>query len=106
MRIDPEQLKAFQGERTAAAIGKTLAEKQGLKLGQKITLKGDIYAVNLELTIRAIFEGTADSSDNRLVFPPQVCGGIPDGSTQRPGRNLCHSGGFSRGCAPHRERSR
>ena len=68
MTVDPEQLKAFQSERTAAAIGKTLAEKQGLKLGQKITLKGDIYPVDLELTIRAIFEGTADSSDNVMYF--------------------------------------
>jgi len=68
MKIDPEQLKAFQSERTAAAIGKTLAEKQGLKLGQKITLKGDIYPVDLELTIRAIFGGTADSSDNVMYF--------------------------------------
>src|SRR4030095_7068049 len=68
MKIDPEQLKTFQNDRTAAAIGKTLAEKQGLRLGQKITLKGDIYAVNLELTIRAVFEGTADSSDNVLYF--------------------------------------
>lgn len=68
MKIAPDQLKAFQGERTAAAIGKTLAEKQGFKLGQKITLKGDIYPVNLELTVRAIFEGTADSSDNVMYF--------------------------------------
>ena len=70
MRIDPEQLKAFQSERTAAAIGKTLAEKQGLKLGQKITLKGDIYPVNLELTIRAIFEGNGRQQRQCLVFPP------------------------------------
>ncbi len=68
MKIDPEQLKAFQSERTAAAIGKTLAEKQGLRMGQKITLKGDIYPVDLELTIRAIFEGTTDSSDNVMYF--------------------------------------
>jgi putative ABC transport system permease protein len=69
MKIDPAQLKAFQSERTAAAIGRTLAEKQNLRLGQKITLKGDIYPVDLELTIRAIFEGTADSSDNVMYFP-------------------------------------
>lgn len=68
MKINPEQLRAFQSERTAAAIGKTLAEKQGFKLGQKVTLKGDIYPVDLELTIRAIFEGTADSSDNVMYF--------------------------------------
>jgi putative ABC transport system permease protein len=68
MTIDPEQLKAFQSERTAAAVGKTLAQKQNFKLGQKITIKGDIYPVNLELTIRAIFIGTTDSSDNVLYF--------------------------------------
>jgi putative ABC transport system permease protein len=68
MKIDPDQLRAFQNERTAAAIGKTLAKGQGLKLGQKVTIKGDIYPVNLELTIRAIFEGTADSGDNVLYF--------------------------------------
>jgi putative ABC transport system permease protein len=68
MKIDPDQLRAFQNERTAAAIGKTLAKDQGLKLGQKVTIRGDIYPVNLELTIRAIFEGTADSGDNVLYF--------------------------------------
>jgi putative ABC transport system permease protein len=68
MKIDSDQLRAFQNERTAAAIGKTLAKDQGLKLGQKVTIRGDIYPVNLELTIRAIFEGTADSGDNVLYF--------------------------------------
>jgi putative ABC transport system permease protein len=68
MKIDPDQLKAFQNERTAAAIGKTLAENQGFKLGQKVTLKGDIYPIDVELTIRAIFEGTEDSSDNVMYF--------------------------------------
>ena len=32
-------------------------KKYGWKLGQKITLKGDIYPVNLELTIRATYKG-------------------------------------------------
>jgi putative ABC transport system permease protein len=68
MKIDPDQLKAFQNERTAAAIGKTLAENQGFRLGQKVTLKGDIYPIDVELTIRAIFEGTEDSSDNVMYF--------------------------------------
>ncbi len=67
-RISPEQLKAFQSERTAAAIGKTLAEKQNLKLGQKVTLKGDFYPVDIELTIRAIFEGGVNGSDYVMYF--------------------------------------
>jgi putative ABC transport system permease protein len=54
--IDPEQLKAFQTDRTAAAVGKSLADRQEFKLGQKIILKGDIYPVDVELTIRAVFE--------------------------------------------------
>ncbi len=68
LNIDPEQLKAFQSERTAAAIGKTLAEKQNFRLGQKITLKGDIYPVDLELTVRAIFEGAEGTNDNVMYF--------------------------------------
>ena len=67
-KISPEQFEAFRSERTAAAIGKTLAEKQHLKLGQKVTLKGDIYPVNLELTVRAIFEGGVNGSDIVMYF--------------------------------------
>ncbi len=67
-KVDPGQLKAFQNERTAAAIGKTLAEKQNFRIGQKVTLKGDIYPVDLELTIRAIFEGAEGANDNVMYF--------------------------------------
>ena len=66
VKIAPEQLKAFQSDRTAAAVGTTLAEKQGFKLGQRITLKGDYYQVNLELTIRAIFKG--GTNDATMYF--------------------------------------
>jgi len=67
-KMPPEQLKAFQKERTAAAIGKPLAEKLHFKLGQKLTFKGDIYPVDIEVTIRAIFEGGANGSDYGLYF--------------------------------------
>ena len=67
-KISPEQLKAFQSERTAAAVGKSLAEKLNLKLGQKITIKGDAYPVDVELTIRALFEGDVKGSDYVMYF--------------------------------------
>ena len=67
-KMPPEQLQAFQKERTAAAIGKPLAEKQHFKLGQKLVFKGDIYPVNIEVTIRAIFEGGVNGSDYVLFF--------------------------------------
>ncbi len=63
-KITPEQLKAFQSDRQGAAVGKTLAEKQNFKLNQKIIIKGDIYPVDVELTIRAIFEGP----NNEVLF--------------------------------------
>jgi putative ABC transport system permease protein len=68
MKISPGQLKAFQSERTAAAVGRSLAQKQNFKLGQRITIKGDIYPFDLELTVRAIFEGTEGSSDMVMYF--------------------------------------
>jgi len=56
VRIPDEQKAAFLRERTACIIGKPIAEKQNLKLGDKVTLKGDIYPGSLELTVRGIFD--------------------------------------------------
>ena len=58
--IAPEQLEAFQRDRQGMAVGKSVAERIGLEIGQRITIKGDIYPFDPELTIRAIFEGRDD----------------------------------------------
>ena len=58
--VAPEQLEAFLRDRQAIAVGKPVAERVGLRLGQRITIKGDIYPIDLELVVRAIFEGTND----------------------------------------------
>ncbi len=58
--VPPEQLQAFKRDRQGMAIGKTIADRLGLELGQRITLKGDIYPLDPELTVRAIFEGPDD----------------------------------------------
>lgn len=69
VRIPPDQKEAFLRERTAAVIGRRKAEKHGLKLGDRITLKPrDIpIDVPLELTIRGIFEGTVNN-EAQLFF--------------------------------------
>ena len=59
-RVPPEQLEAFKRDRQAIAVGKSIADRVGLKLGQRITIKGDIYPVDLELVVRAIFEAKDD----------------------------------------------
>jgi len=56
MKLPDEQKAAFMKERTACILGRPIADKQKLKLGDKITLKGDIYPGALELTVRGIFE--------------------------------------------------
>ena len=48
-------------DRTGVLVGRLLMKKYGWRLGQKIPLKGDIYPVRLELTIRAVFEGPDES---------------------------------------------
>ncbi len=59
-KVPPDQLEAFVRDRQAIAIGSSLARRVGLKLGQRITIKGDIYQVDMEFIVRAIFEGTDD----------------------------------------------
>jgi putative ABC transport system permease protein len=54
--IPEDQEKAFQQERTACIASRSLADKFHWKLGDRITLQGDIFPVNLELTLRGIFD--------------------------------------------------
>ena len=66
LRMPDDQKQAFLRERTACIIGKPLADKLGIQLGQRIQIKGDIYPVTLELIVRGIYE--APISDETLYF--------------------------------------
>lgn len=61
-----DQREAFLKERSACVISKDLADDLGLKLGQRITLIGDIYPVNMDLIVRGIF--TDPDADATLFF--------------------------------------
>lgn len=52
----PEQWAAFQRNRTGCAIGRKIADQHGMKLGDRINIAGDIYPVDLELTVEAIYD--------------------------------------------------
>ncbi len=62
----PDQIKAWQQDRAGALVDVTLANKYGWKLGDKITLQGNIFPANMELTIRAIYH--RDPPQNALYF--------------------------------------
>ena len=66
MQLPDDQKKAFMTERTACIVGRTLANAQNFKVGQKLTIIGDIFPMNLELTIRGIFD--APENDEILYF--------------------------------------
>lgn len=59
-RIPPDQLQAFQGERTAAVAGRRLVDKYHWKIGDRITLLGSPYRITPELVLRGIFVGGPD----------------------------------------------
>ena len=66
MKIPDDQIKAWQRDRQGAVVSESLATKYGWKIGDKITIVGDIYPVTLELYIRGIYH--ADPDPKSLYF--------------------------------------
>jgi putative ABC transport system permease protein len=56
-KIPADQLLAWQRDRAGVIVDGQLAKKYGWKLGDRIVLKGTIYPVDLELTIRGVYIG-------------------------------------------------
>jgi putative ABC transport system permease protein len=55
------EMQAFVNDRTGCIIGRKTAARHNLKLGDRLTLTGDIFPVTLELTLRGIYESKADN---------------------------------------------
>src|ERR1700674_648121 len=64
--ISPKEVEDWQHDRQGAIVDDTLAKKYGWKLGDRIVLKGTIYAVNVELNVRGIFHSVPD--DQSVYF--------------------------------------
>jgi len=56
MSLPEDAKKAFITERTACIAGRKLADQFDWKVGDRITLKGTIFPINLELTLRGIYD--------------------------------------------------
>lgn len=68
LEISQEEVDAWRAERTAFIAGRALAEEQGWELGDVITVAGDIYPVDIELTLRGIFNHPNDSAQERMFY--------------------------------------
>ena len=55
-KIPPDQLSAWQHDRTGCVVDSQLAKKLGWKLGDRIVIIGQTFGADLEFTIRGIFD--------------------------------------------------
>jgi putative ABC transport system permease protein len=61
--VPSEQMEAFKGERSAAIVGRRLADRFGWKLGDKISLIGTIFPGDWDFVIRGIYTGRDEVTD-------------------------------------------
>ncbi len=57
---------AFAHEQDSCIIGKTLADRLGLKIGDRITLVGDIFNVTMNFVVRGIY--TSERNNENMFF--------------------------------------
>ncbi len=60
IKLDEANKQAFFAQRSAAFCGVKLAERFGWKVGDKITLLGSIYPIDLEFTLVGIYTSEVD----------------------------------------------
>lgn len=62
-QVDPNQLEAFQRDRTGCMVGVQTMERFGWEVGDRIQLMGAMWPCDLELTIRGVYSGSADETN-------------------------------------------
>lgn len=66
-RLHPEyviaswQVDRFLTRRDSCIIGRALAERMGMKLGDRVTLLGDIFPARLDLVVAGVYESAIDN---------------------------------------------
>ena len=66
--ISPDELKAFRSQRNACIAGRKLVEQYGWKLGDTITLTGNIYPGEWRFVLRGIYRGATKTIDEAQFF--------------------------------------
>lgn len=64
-KFQPDQVRAFAQDRTGALVARKLMNRFAWKLGDRITVIGGLFPVNLDLTIRGVYDGP---DENGLWF--------------------------------------
>jgi putative ABC transport system permease protein len=62
IQVEAAARQAFLSQRSAAICGQKLARRFGWKVGDRITLLGSIYPVDLEFTLVGIYTSKIDTT--------------------------------------------
>jgi len=66
--LPPDQLATFKRERNSCVVGQKIAKEHGLKIGDVMTIEGDIYPGRWDFVIRGIYRGKDASADETQMF--------------------------------------
>lgn len=67
--ISPEELADFKKERNACVIGEDIAKQYNIKIGDIMTLEGDIYPGNWDFVVRGIYKPKNKNTDaTQMLF--------------------------------------
>ncbi len=66
--IPPDQLKAFWSQRNACLVGRKLIDQYGWKLGDTITITGNIFPGEWRFVLRGIYRGANKTTDETAFF--------------------------------------
>jgi putative ABC transport system permease protein len=66
--IPPDQMQAYKEDKQGAIVGRLLAQKYGWKVGDRVTITGDIYPGDWDFNIRAIYTSTSKTFDQQTMF--------------------------------------
>jgi putative ABC transport system permease protein len=68
-QISNEERATFAKERNACVVGRKLAREHGFKIGDLITVEGDIYPGTWEFVVRGIYQGRdATVDETQMLF--------------------------------------
>jgi putative ABC transport system permease protein len=68
VQVTPEDVAAFQADRTGALVGSALAKKYDFKRGDQIKLKGDIYPGDWNFKVEGVYTSPNAFADSAMLF--------------------------------------
>jgi putative ABC transport system permease protein len=79
LQLPEEQKEVFRRERNSVIVGRRKAERHGWKLGDRIAFKGAVMPLDVELTVRGIFTGSANDEANVYFHHAYLDEAVPGG---------------------------